>query len=116
MGRNQRKRQCLIFIVVVSALCAEVEPQARLYTKSRHYRKKDGQSFWNLTEFPRQLFTVPHYGAKDLKILAKAHGGRGSATVLLVPPVLPVLRLRGRGDVQQQQKRSDESAHRNLQH
>jgi hypothetical protein len=27
----------LNFIVVVSALCAEVEPQARLYTKLRHY-------------------------------------------------------------------------------
>jgi hypothetical protein len=29
--------QCLNFIVAVSALCADVEPQARLYTKLRHY-------------------------------------------------------------------------------
>ena len=29
--------ECLNLMVAVSALCADVEPQARRYTKSRHY-------------------------------------------------------------------------------
>ena len=56
IGRRAMSGQCFHFMVVVSALCADFEPQARHYTKLKHHQKAVPLASWGCCAMMMFLF------------------------------------------------------------